>query len=200
MLEQVDIDHIAIGECRNRTSCCRLWRDMAYTGTACAARESPIGNECHLFTKAHAHNIGSGSQHFLHPWPTTRPLVANNDHITGLYRAIENARASFLLRIKDACGTTMPHHGKGHSGNFDDRAIGSEVAKEDGKPSTLTVRFIDRQNDLWIFDLRVGDILSQRFERHGGTVEIERTRLSRKFFEYGTDAACSINILHMPLS
>src|SRR6266446_1596064 len=182
MLEQVDINHVTIDECRDGASCCRFWRDVPYTGAARAARESPIGNECHLFAKTHAHNIGSGSQHFLHARPTTRPFIANDDHITGLYLAIENTRASLLLRIEDACGTTMPHHGKGHSGNFDDRAIGSEIAKEDGKPSTLTVRFIHRQNDLWVFDLRVSNILSQRFERHGWTVEIERAGLARKFF------------------
>src|SRR5258706_14466803 len=182
MLEQVDINHVAIDECRNRTSCCCLWRDMAYTGTACATRETPIGNECHLFAKAHTHNISGGSQHFLHARPTARPFIANDNDITGLYLAIENAREGLLLRIEDACGAIMAHHGRGHSGNLDDRAIGSEVAKEDGKPSTLTVRFIHRQNDLWIFDLRVSNILPQRFERHGGTVEIERARLSRKFF------------------
>src|SRR5579864_5000098 len=141
MFEQVDINHVAIDECRNGATCRRLWRDMAYTGTACAAGESPICNECHLFAKAHTHNIGSGSQHFLHARPTTGPFIANDNDITGLYLAIENARAGLLLRIEDACGTIMPHHGKGHSGNLDDRATGSEVAKEDGKPPTLTVRF-----------------------------------------------------------
>src|SRR5713226_780841 len=177
-LDKVYVNHIAVYQCGDRAACCRLRGDVTDTGSASATGETTVGNQRDFFSQAHAHNVGGRSQHLLHPWPTTRPLVANDHDIALLYLPIQDTGAGLLLRIVDARGTTVPMHGGHYRANFDHRTIGGKVAKEDGKTAALAMRTINGENNLRILDLRTGNILAKGLERNGGTIQVEHPLFS----------------------
>ena len=52
---------------------------------------------------------------------------------------------------------------------------------ENGQAAAFTVRLVDGENDLRVFDLRRGNIFAECSEGHGGAVEIEHTGFLRQF-------------------
>src|SRR5579884_4242006 len=173
---------------------------MTYTGSSRAARETAISNQGHLFTESHAHDISGRSKHLLHAGAAAWAFVANDHHIALLHLPVEDARAGLFLRIVDAGRPNMAHHRGGNRADFDYRAIGSEVAEEDGQAAAFAMRAIDGTNHFVVAHLGLRNVLTERLQGDSRAIKVEDAGFLRQFVQDGADTACAINVLHVPFA
>jgi len=65
---------------------------MSYDKPMAAARETPISDESHLVPEPAPHDGGGRTQHLAHSRPTYRPLVPDDDDVTGSTAAGQERR------------------------------------------------------------------------------------------------------------
>src|SRR5579884_1576921 len=173
---------------------------MTNTGSSRATGETTIGNQGHLFTESHTHDIGGGSKHLLHAGAATWAFVANDHHVALLHLPIEDARAGLFLRIVDTSRPNMAHHRGRNRADFDHRTIRGKVAEEYSQAAAFAMRAIDGANHLVVAHLSLRDILAERFQGDGQTIQVESAGFLCQFVQDGADAASAVNVLHVPLA
>ena len=74
---------------------------MANTGSVRGSGKTAVRNKRHFRAKALPHNIGSGSQHFLHAGAALGSFIAYDNHIAGLHLPGKDAFAGLFLRLDE---------------------------------------------------------------------------------------------------
>ena len=93
-------------------------------------REAAVGHQRAFFTEASALQKRRRMQHLLHTGTTRRAFVAHHQHLTRLYRAVQNHRHGFLLAFHYPGGAAEMPQGFVHAGGLDDRAVNREIAAQ----------------------------------------------------------------------
>ena len=98
----------------------------------------------HRVVEADALDGGGGGEHLLHAGPAAGPFVADDDHVARLDLAADDAVVGVGLDFEDHGRAGVLEHLGLHAGGLDDRAVGGEVAVEDGQAAFLAVGVVDR--------------------------------------------------------
>ena len=91
----------------NRSTECRLWRDVGDHESMRCAREAAVSNECDLVAEPLTHECCGHGEHFAHPWATNRAFVADHHDVARKDRVRANCSEGRLLRIEDARWSTV---------------------------------------------------------------------------------------------
>src|SRR6185295_9877328 len=101
----VDSDPVAVAYQRQRSPGVGLGRDVTHDKPVAAARKPPVGDESDLVAETTAHDRGRRTQHLAHSRPAPWSFVAHDDHVAGLYDAVQNRLQGRLLAVEHPCPT-----------------------------------------------------------------------------------------------
>ncbi len=105
---------------------------MADAGAAGAAGEPSVGDQRHALSKSLAHDVRGRCEHFLHARSSAGAFVTDDDNVSRLDLAAENAVTCFFLRVEDDSLTLKGQHICGHTGFLHHRALFCEVSAQNG--------------------------------------------------------------------
>ena len=108
-----------------------------------AAGEAAVGDEGALLAQAQALEVGGRVEHFLHAGAALGALVLDDDDVAFLDLLAEDGLDGFLLGFDDEGLADEVEEGLVDAGGLDDRAVGGDVAVEDGQAAVLRVGVLD---------------------------------------------------------
>ena len=160
-----------------------------------SAREAAVGDEGDVSAQPAAHDHGGGGQHFRHPGPTARTLVADDDHIS----PSDPARPDRLIRL----GLAVEYARRALealpllAGDLRHGAALGHVAVEDAQVPGRLDRLAQSAHDLGIVGKRrrLRRVLRQRPPRDGHAVSVQET-LGEEHPDQRRHAADTVQILH----
>src|SRR5512134_578827 len=110
---------------------------MTDARSARPAAETAIRDQGDLVTQSHAHDGGGRREHLLHPGSALWAFVTNNNTISSFDFSTQDSGHSIFLRLKNYCRTFELHHGLTDAAHLHHRALGCQVAKQNGQPTAL---------------------------------------------------------------
>src|SRR5690554_1080852 len=122
----------------------------AASGEACpidspgAAGEPAVGDQGAHLAQTAALEEARRVQHLLHARTALGALVADDHHVTGLHRLVEDAVDRFLLAFEHLGRAAEGPQFLVDSRGLDDRAVRGEVAFEHGQAAVLGVSVLHR--------------------------------------------------------
>src|SRR4051812_4870180 len=172
----VEGDHVAVLDGRDRAAPDRLGSDVAGHQAVGGSRETAVGEQRHLVADALPDERGRDLEHLAHAGAAGRALVANHDDVAGLDALLLDHRKALLLGTEDPGGAGVLLSLLAR--NLDDTALRREVAAQDHETAGGLERIVKRTDDLLRRRLlsRVG-LLADRPARHGDRLGVEQTRL-----------------------
>ena len=116
---------------------------MANRKTRCATREAAVGNQSTSLVQVLRLEVRGRVEHLLHTRTSLGALVADNDNVASLHRAIQNAVHSLLLRLKYLCLTTELHQLLRYASSLHDATLAGDVASEHCQASVAEVGVVE---------------------------------------------------------
>ena len=171
---------------------------MPNASPARATAKTTVGNQRHAVSQSLPHNRGSWREHFLHPRAAFWPFVADHDHFPSFDFAAQNANERGVLRFVDTGCAGEFHHWRTYTANFHNRAIGSQIAKEDCQTTLLRMRIFATVNDFFIFNVVAFNRFAERCPADGDAVKVQNLASALNFVQNGGDTACAMHIFHVP--
>ncbi len=138
-----------------------------------APAKTAVRDEGHLSAQSHANDGRGWGEHLLHPGAPLGPLVTNHYHIPGSDLSAQNGFRRRRFTLEDPSPPRAAHHFGGHRRLFDDRAIRSQVAPQDGDSPFPVIRVVKPSDDFVIKDPDRAQILSDRPARDGPHVLVD---------------------------
>src|SRR5882757_306374 len=119
---------------------------MSYDKTVAAARETPIGDESHLVPEPAPHDGGGRTQHLAHSGPTYRPLVPDDDDVTGANRTVQDRLRRAFLAFEDPRATAerQPFLAR----DLCDRSVRCHIPVQDHEVAVLLQWIGERSHDV----------------------------------------------------
>src|SRR5690606_34170550 len=108
-----------------------------------AAGEPPVGDQRARLAEPAALEEGRRVQHLLHAGAALGALVADHDDVTGLDLPAEDALDGVVLRLEHHGGAGERPQLLLDAGGLDDRAVGGDVAAQDGEAAVGGVGVLD---------------------------------------------------------
>ncbi len=111
---------------------------MANRQTRCAAGEPAIGDQRAGFAEALGFEVAGRVQHFLHAGATFGAFIADDDDFAFFHLVCENTGHGIILTFIHASRAGEFEDAVVHASGFDDTALLSQIARENGKAAILT--------------------------------------------------------------
>ena len=157
----VDLDHVAVADVRERTAVDCLRGDVADHQPVRRAGEAAVGDEGDLVAEPLADERRGHVQHLAHSRSAGRPLVPDDDHVARHDRPSLDGGEAILLGVEHARGPAMVQPFV--PCELDDAPVGRKIAAEDREAAGRLQRLVPRDDDVLARPLvrTVGD-LAQR--------------------------------------
>ena len=192
-LGDVDRDHVAVVDRRDRAAGQRLGGDVAGHEAARGAGEAAVGEQRDLLAEPLAHERRRHGEHLAHPRPAGRALVADHDDVAGVDRAGGDGGHRVLLGLEHARGAAVVHALVARQ--LHDAALRREVAAQDREPAGRLDRVVERAHDLLARRLRgLAGVLADRPAGHGLRVLVQQPGVEQPLGDDG-DAAGLVEVL-----
>src|ERR1700744_780506 len=141
---RVDLDDVAILQQRDRAADGSLRSNMTNAETARRARKAAVGDQGDLAAHALSGQRRRRGEHLAHAGTSTRTLIANDDDLAFLVGALLDRLEGVLFAI-EAAGRAGEFQVR-HARNFNDSALGGEIALEADHATRCGDRLVGRAN------------------------------------------------------
>ena len=141
--------------------------------------EATISDECNVFAETASHDGAGWREHLSHAGTSLGPLIADDDDISLLDAAGQDAFKGLFFRFKDA-GLSFEEEAF-LTGDLGDGSLGSKVSLEDDEMALGFDRIGKRTDDLLILRIRFegGKILFERLAGDGHAIAMQESRFKQ---------------------
>src|SRR6516162_3196892 len=193
-LLRVDRDYVAVADQTDRPADRRLRPDMADAEAMRGPREPAVSQQRDLVSGTLAVEGGRCRQHLTHPRTAARPLVADDYDVAFLVAALVDRLEGVLLAVKAQCRTAEAQIR--HTGDFDDRPLRREVAREHPQPAGRRQRRQGRPYHVlpWAHD-DIAQILGDGLAGDGHAIAMQIAAVEQCLHQH-RHAANVVQVLH----
>ena len=124
----------------------RFGRTVSERRAARCAAESPVGDERDVFVEILPRKSCGNGEHFAHARPAFRSFVTDDDDVAGFNVAPLHRRHRVFFVVEYAGRSRMLHQFLRAGAPLYDRAVGREVAEQNGDTAVGRKRIFDRPN------------------------------------------------------
>src|SRR3984885_12729354 len=141
---------------------------MKYAGAIVGATHPGVGNADNVPYPCGKEFLGDWQlAPFGHSGGTFRARVAQDENTVGvdIEGGVVDSRVHLVVAIENDGGARVLEEERFSGGGFDDGAIGSKIASENGQACRSVDRIVERSNYIFVINFRGGNIFTQSF--HG---------------------------------
>ena len=129
----VDVNHITVANQSQRAAFICFGAYVADGKAAGGAAEAAVGNQCQRFAQTLAQDGSHEGLHMGHSGASLGTLVADDDHVACHDLVAENGVPCFILAVIAFGGAAEDPSGGIDGAEFDNGAVGADVAVKDGQ-------------------------------------------------------------------
>ena len=171
---------------------------MADHRAAGRSREPAVGQKRNVVLVALPDDRGGDTEHLAHPGAPLRALVTDHEHVAGFDVALLDVPHRRLLALEDPRGPGVVE--LVIAGDFQDRAVGREVAGEDLDRARLLVGVVDGVDELAGDFVVVGEVelvqlLGDRPAGDGHRVAVDESGVEKPA-DHDRHAALPVEVVH----
>ena len=172
---------------------------MTDGSTSAGTAETSVSDESNCLVQLHSGKRTCRVEHLSHAGTALRALVSDNDNIAVNDLSIVYSIDSILFTVEYSRRTAVLQHFRSHSTSLYNAAVLSDIAPHYRDAACLTVRLVNRSDDIVVLDISTLDVFTDSFAGSSYETFVNETLLCQ-FAENSHQSAGTVKVMHVSVA
>ena len=172
---------------------------MTDGSTSAGAAETSVSDESNSLVQFHSGKSTCRVEHLSHAGTALRAFVSDNNHIAVNNLSIVDSIDSILFAVEYSRRTAVLQHFRSYSTSLYNASVLSDIAPHYRDTACLTVRLVNRSDDVIILDISTLDVFADSLAGSSYETFVDETLLCQ-FAENSHESAGTVQVMHVSVA